>query len=156
MENKKITPPDGYKFEVISDTEIKLVPVETKAKYPNKIKEIERDWCIDAETFIPYSFSKEGLNTYDAHCSSKETALKFAAMMQLIEFRDAWNKIDGFGSNWNSYCQTKWIIYRHHNNEVSISNTTSLSRPFLFGSKETAELFLNTHRALIEQAGDLV
>lgn len=155
MENKKITPPEGYKFEVISETEIKLVPVETKHKYPTKIEEIKRDWNIDAETFTTYSFSKEGLNTYDAHCASEATAIKFAAMMQLIEFRDAWNKIDGFVADWGNYSQMKIFIGKKESRNY-IDYSYSFSRPLNFGSQETAELFLNTHRALIEQAGDLV
>ena len=149
MENKKITPPEGYKFEVISDTEIKLVPVETKPKYPNDISKISRNWKIEDD------FHVEQWDDNWNHCSSKETALKFAAMMQLIEFRDAWNKIDGFVADWNNDSQVKWCILINKN-KITVFQLWNSSSPLHFGSKETAELFLNTHRALIEQAGDLV
>lgn len=149
MENKKITPPDGYKFEVISETEIKLVPVETKPKYPTKIEEIKRNWTIN-QFYKVYHYIDN-----NNHCSSEATGIKFAAMMQLVEFRDATNKIDGFVANWNSSCQTKWVIVKKEN-RVCIDFSYTFSHSLHFGSQETAELFLNTHRALIEQAGDLV
>lgn len=151
MENKKITPPEGYKFEVISEAEIKLVPVETKPKYPTKISDINRKWAIEPNNSYDVIYGGCG----NDHCSTQETAIKFAAMMQLVEFRDATNKIDGFVANWNSSCQTKWVIVKKEN-RVCIDFSYTFSHSLHFGSQETAELFLNTHRALIEQAGDLV
>ena len=153
MENKKITPPEGYKFELISETEIKLVPIETKPKYPTKIEEIERHWSIWRDNgFAPFHSRSN-----DNFCSSESTALKFAAMMQLVELKDATNKVDKFVLDWDDRDQKKWCIYFSSElKELIVGSFNIISKPLAFSSQETAELFLNTHRALIEQAGDLV
>lgn len=145
MENK-LKAPEGYTFKAISETEIELQPIEKK--YPTNIEDIERHCALHCDFNVNY-WSDE-INQF----SSKETALKFAAMIQLVEFRDAWNKIDGFVADWGNYSQMKMFIGKKR--RFYIDYCYSFSRPLHFGSKETAEKFLKQFEPLIIQAGDLV
>jgi hypothetical protein len=142
---KKITPPDGFEFKFINETEVQLVPKQQK--YPMKIEDIQRRYMIN-HVFKVNEYS----GNYN-HCSSEATAEKFAAMIQLKELCDAWNRIDNFTPNFYGnvhWCIEKWV------SGIELNNRISLFKPLAFKDKETAKLFLTTFRDLIEQAGDLI
>jgi hypothetical protein len=145
---KKITPPDGFEFKFINESEVQLVPKQSK--YPMSIKDIKREYYFREGEYNEILLS--GVNTSDY--SSKFTAKKFAAMIQLKELCDEWNRIDNFTPKFDGSGYI-WIIYIDCNNP-KVGSLMYQSMPLAFKDRETAELFLNTFRDLIEQAGDLV
>ena len=87
--------------------------------------------------------------------SSLSRAEAFLALMQLVELRDAWNKVDGFVVDWKDYIQLKYIIETTHD-IISIDTDTEIKSVLAFGSAETRDKFLSTHKLLIEQAKELL
>lgn len=130
---------------------------EEKPKYPTSIDEVRgRYWYIGSIGDILK------LNILNTDCindpnnlSSQERAEQFLEMMQLIELRDAWNKVDGFVADWADINQDKWIISCGHSS-IYTHQVNYLIRALYFGSKETAELFLKTFRDKIEKAKELL
>ena len=95
----------------------------------------------------------ELLELLDKYCS-EEKFKQHLAFTQLIALRDKWNEIDEFEPDWsdsnNKYC----IILS--TNEIIVSTDIYRSRALSFGKRETAYLFANTFRNLIEQAKKLI
>jgi hypothetical protein len=145
---KKITPPEGFEFKFINENEVELVPKQSK--YPMSISEIKREYYFREGEYNEILYS--GVYTSDYSC--KSTAKKFAAMIQLKELCDAWNRIDNFTPKFDG-CQENYVI-TVYNGKITIDYYSSHQQPLAFKDRETAELFLNTFRDLIEQAGDLV
>lgn len=118
----------------LKDIALKTFPELNKSKYP-----MSHDELLD----LP---DKERRNE-----NRLEQHLAFA---QLIALRDKWNEIDEFEPDWsdskNKYC----IILS--TNEIIVSTYIYRSRTLSFGKRETAYLFTNTFRNLIEQAKKLI
>lgn len=159
MKSTKITPPEGWEVdeEKSSFTEIFYKPI--KSKYPLSVMELpygER-FYINEHSQI-YSTNKLSLTRDFGDlnlCSTKERAEAILALIQLVELRDAWNRVDGFVANWEIDKQCKYSICIKLNNietvEYSFSNTV-----LHFGKASTRDLFLETHRKLIETAKEFI
>lgn len=158
MKSTKITPSEGWEVdeEKSSFTEIFYKPI--KNKYPLSVMELPRDirYCIDSDSSIVMTTflgnrTEEDLNL----CSTKKRAEAILALIQLVELRDAWNKIDGWEADWEIDKQCKYSICIKLNNietvEYSFSNTV-----LHFGKASTRDLFLETHRKLIETAKEFI
>lgn len=132
----------------------------TKVELPKTWEEFCRQFKIHGEYYIYIDSSiKENSDDYrnsifDRNMlPSKKAAEAHLALMQLHQLRDCYRQ--GWTPNWldddNKYC----IVYNSaYNYSISINKST---RVFLsFQSREIAQLFLDTFRNLIKEAGDLI
>lgn len=154
MKNLKIEIPNGYEIDQDkSDLSIGVVAFKKiKSKYPLNVKEIEdkRNFYISDKGVIFETECKD-LN----NLSTKSRAKAFLALMQLVELRDAWNKIDGFKADWSNSNQYKYII-GFSNNDLYINAYFTSNCLLAFGSTETRNLFLEKFKDLIEEAKELL
>lgn len=90
--------------------------------------------------------------------SSASRAKAIMALMQLVELRDAWNKVDGF-------VESKQLVHyfirnTHRGFKVGHNNfhdiATAEKRLLTFKSAETRDKFLETFRPLIEEAKEFL
>lgn len=149
----KIIAPEGYEIDKVNSTFECIKFRETKNKYPTSLKEISnRLYFINSFGAIEKVVTQhKDIN----QLSSKERAEAFLALMQLVELRDAWNKIDGFVVDWNNASQTKYtIIFR--NSVICDDEAIHINRVLYFGSRTTRDLFSLTFRELIETAKELL
>lgn len=132
----------------------------TKVELPKTWEEFCSQFKIHGEYYIYIDSSiKENSDDYrnsifDRNMlPSKKAAEAHLALMQLHQLRDCYRQ--GWKPNWlddeNKYC----IVYNSaYNYSISINKST---RVFLsFQSREIAQLFLDTFRNLIKEAGDLI
>lgn len=155
MKNLKIEVPKGYEIDQEKSTFENIVfkEVEQKSKYPKSVDEIKRrDWYISPWGIVVRSKSES--KTIN-QVSSKERAEAFVALIQLVELRDEYNRIDGFVADWNNLFQDKYYMV-FLNGEIKIRLCLGLQRVLYFSSEKTAETFLNNHRELIETAKELI
>lgn len=155
MEKLTIKAPEGYEFSGVSDNgEIEFVPI--KKKYPLSVKDIEgRTWYLNGfgsvcDIAVGDIASKDINNV-----STKERAEAILALTQLLELRDAWNRVDGFVVDWTDSSQNKFVIVNERNKPALTDNRT-LSHPLFFGSYNTSLKFLNEFATLIETAKELL
>jgi hypothetical protein len=80
---------------------------------------------------------------------------KYLSLNKLEQFRNAWNEIDSFEADWNNSDQEKWGIYLY-NNEIRLTNLYFRYKFLYFKTEETAKLFLETFRDLIEDAKEFI
>lgn len=151
METKVVEMPDGYEFSHVGDNG-EIIVKKIKGKYPLSVKEIVgRDWCVtyggEVEDF-PFSRDINQLST-------KQRAEAFLALMQLVELRDAWNKVDGFVVDWSDYEQDKWCIVTEKK-KISLELYGERSRVLFFYDKKTAKNFYSEFESLIETAKELL
>lgn len=118
----------------LKDIALKTFPELNKSKYPMSLDELLD--LPDKDTRIE--------NRMEQH-------LAFA---QLIALRDKWNEIDEFEPDWSD-SNIKYCIILS-TNEIIVSTDIYRSRALSFGKRETAYLFANTFRNLIEQAKKLI
>lgn len=159
--------PDGYEIDTAnSDLKTgKIAFISTKAKYPLSVAELPvyNSFYInnDGEIKRPLVIVNRNRTQKELnHLSTESRAKAFLALMQLVELKDAWNKVDGFVANWNTPTQYKFCIVRgstkRDNNLLTVS-AYEFSYHFLyFKDKKTANLFLNTFSELFEEAMGLI
>lgn len=125
-----------------------------KPKYPTKIEEVKgRNWIINTNRCA----IKKGsiIDSESFLLSSQPRAKAFLALMQLVELRDAWNKVDGFVVDWKDNKQFKYCIILSHGN-LSFKKQSNHQNVLYFSTWETRELFYDTFRPLIEEAKELI
>lgn len=151
MKTKAVEMPDGYEFSHVGDNG-EIIVKKIKSKYPLSVKEVgDRDWCIASNGEVDdFPFSRN-IN----QLSTKERAEAFLALMQLVELRDAWNKVDGFVVDWNDFEQDKWCITPSSGN-VEFNIYGNMSRVLFFNTLEKAKLFAETFKYLILTAKELL
>jgi len=124
----------------LKDIALKTFPELNKSKYP-----MSHDELLEL-------LDKERRNE---NISLSEKRLKqHLAFAQLIALRDKWNEIDEFEPDWSD-SNTKYCIILS-TNEIIVSTDIYRSRALSFGKRETAYLFANTFRNLIEQSKNLI
>lgn len=154
MKSTKITPPEGWEVDKEKSTfeEIIFKEIE-KDPYPNTVQEIKcRGWYIDEYGRVKDT-SEHNRDINDL--SSKERAEAFLALMQLVELRDVYNKIDGITIDWRDTKQKKYTVGSRLN-RITINVSNTLQKILAFGKKETRGLFLKKHIGLIEIAKELL
>lgn len=154
MNELKIEIPEGYEVDQEKSNlvkgEIKFKKIEKK--YPLSIKEVkDRNWYIDSIGIIGKVLYEHDIN----QVSSESRAKAFLALMQLVELRDCWNKVDGFIPDWTKSVQNKYTI-ENFKNGILKDTRIYVSTPLYFGSNETRDLFFETFRDLIEEAKELL
>lgn len=151
----KIQIPEGYEIDKDKSTfeNIVLKPIENK--YPTSVKDIYRPYTITTNgtivKFIPVVDEKSTNNDL----SSYQRAEAFLALMQLVELRDAYNKIDSFVPDWTDSKQFKYnITYR--SGCMYLGKRIAIQSTLFFGNVKTRNLFYNNFKDLIEQAKELL
>lgn len=152
MKNVKIEIPKGYEIDESKSTFTNIVFKKIEDKYPNSVLDIKgRYWAIS------YSGVRNDIACSDDidQVSTKERAEAFLALMQLVELRDAYNKVDGFVGDWSNDMQNKFCVSMYDNELIkeTLSNTNTVLH---FGSAETRDLFYKKHIDLIETAKELL
>ena len=152
MENVKIEIPKGYEIDESKSTFTNIIFKKINDKYPNSVLDIKgRDWTIAGGK--PY---ESPINCGDIdQVSTKERSEAFLALMQLVELRDAYNKVDGFVADWKDDGQYKFCIFVG-SNELIKQVLWESNVILYFGSEETRNLFYEKHIDLIETAKELL
>lgn len=156
MKQLKIQIPEGHEVDTEkSDLSKGLIFFKLiKYKYPMSRKEMDDNltpYFIDSQGQIHSTYANDINNL-----STESRAEAFLALMQLVELRDAWNKIDGFiDVEWEVFSKVKYVILIS-NGLITGNIQRNLSRVLYFGSEETRDLFLKTFKHLLEQAKELL
>lgn len=158
----KIEIPEGYEVDKDKSTFEKIVFKKIEIKYPLRVQEIQKSnehyYFIDLIGKISYVNRNSGLvlkRVEDNYLSSQKRAQAFLALMQLVELRDAWNKIDGKEVDWEDNICPKFSIF-NKSNKISIGEGYYISYPISFAFKKTRDLFLETFKDLLETAKELL
>lgn len=152
---QKITIPDGFKLEKISETEYKIVPAEKKL--PKTWKEfceshpLRKGECwINSHSVIDYvecsAGSKRNAEWYNL-LPSKEKAEAILALCQLIQLRDCYN--DGWRPDWKYVQCAPSIIYEYDSWEKA--NATFDAQIFSFKSEELRDKFFKNFKDLLDK-----
>lgn len=130
-----------------------IIPQPKEKKYPTSVDEIMgREWVIDTSGYIETDCNFPTKN----FVSSESRAKAILALTQLVELRDAWNKVDGFVPIWKfNNNQYKYRIYIC-DEQILVDWCTSKNANLFFGSAETRDKFLETFRPLIEEAKEFL
>jgi hypothetical protein len=152
MKELKITPPDGYEIDKENSTFdcIKFKSIEKK--YPMRIEDVPNRTCYLGISGGIYTNARDNA---PINVSTKERVKAFSALMQLVELRDAWNKIDRFKVNWCNTSQSKYCILCQ-NDRIIPTTHQDVACVIHFGVYTTRNLFLETFKDLIEQAKELL
>lgn len=147
----KVTIPEGCEVDSEKSTFENIVFKKIKNKYLVSVKEIKgRNW----HTGITGGVHKTETPYIDINqLSTKDRAAAFLALMQLVELRDAWNKIDG-GVEWD-WCDRNYAI-EYYNNKIQVDYYIGEYKVLHFRKKETKDSFLDTFRVLIKTARELL
>jgi hypothetical protein len=152
MKNVKIEIPKGYEIDESKSTFTNIVFKKIEDKYPNSVLDIEgRYWYSGPVRAISLNLTSNDLN----QVSTEERAEAFLALMQLVELRDAYNKVDGFMADWSSCEQDKHCVFVC-DNELSNQVFHTANMRLYFGSAKTRDLFYEKHIDLIEKAKELL
>jgi len=152
----KITAPEGYEIDTVNSTsnEIVFKKVKLSSIYPMDIKDI-----LNRKYYISLTGHVNVGSSYTNHInnlSSMSRAKAFLALMQLVELRDAWQKVD---NKFTSYYDEKFTIIVGNNPFNSIimnSSTHSVPRVLAFSLRTTRDKFAETFKDLIEEAKELL
>lgn len=156
MKTLKIKIPQGLEIDVEKSDipEGVIVFREAEKKYPTSVEDINRPFYINSFGDVLYS---SGGDKYISRISTKERAEAILALIQLVELRDAWNKIDEFEADWDNEFQEKYCIINRHGNVIKDECHFPFARVILaFGSEETRDSFFTTFRDLIVKAKELL
>jgi hypothetical protein len=151
MTQIKINIPEGYEIDVFNKETGEVSFKKIEVKYPQSVKEIlNRNYYIQPSGTVRKSICHDVNNV-----SSEQRAEAFLALMQLVELRDAWNKIDGFIVDWNNINQNKYVLEYIYCKVKK--DTYGVSQKVLyFSSAKTRDLFLKTFSSLINTAKELL
>jgi len=121
------------------DALIKLLQaMPFKPKYPTDIKDVKgRNFYMDALGSVCESYGDSYDDDY--HSSSRKRVKQLKTLAKLIEFREAWNKIDG-EVKYRFDCRQYSLV--NSNEKVELTVTGSISSLMFFGNKSTGEKFL--------------
>lgn len=158
MKSVKITPPEGFEIDNDKSTFEEIVFKPIKSKYPLSVMELDNNsgWFVNNQSMVNYRCNLEKRDCLDNNLvSTKERAEAILALIQLVELRDAWNKIDGFVADWGNIEQDKHVIHIECN-EIETTFYSEAYEVLYFGSRKTRDLFLETHRNLIETAKEFI
>ena len=152
MKNVKIEIPKGYEIDESKSTFTNIVFKKIKNKYPSSVLDIRgRDWCVGIGRARNTPSSSDDID----QVSTKERAEAFLALMQLVELRDAYNKVDGFVVDWSNDTQDKFCIFVC-DNKLTKQVLWSSNVLLYFRSAETRDLFYEKHIDLIKTAKELL
>ena len=139
-------------------------PELVKSKYPMSHDELQemikdKDTCfITSESVV--NKAKIWFDSSRYHMNrniilSEQRAKELLAFTQLIALRDKWNEIDEFKPDWSNGYIVKYCI-TNEGGVTHIDTWWNISFPLYFRTGETAELFFNTFKDLIEEAKNLI
>ena len=152
----KITAPEGYEVDRVNSTYDEIIFRKVKSNpYPMDVRDIpfRRHYIssitgqVGCDNSIPNNNDKNYLST-------NSRARAFLALMQLVELRDAWQKVDN-----------KFIDYSSYFNKFTILNgvdgivkgiTLHIPRVLAFSLRATRDKFAETFKDLIEEAKELL
>jgi hypothetical protein len=100
------------------------------------------------KTVVPNRISPTGRNIF----KTEEQAKASLALAQLSQLRDVYRA--GWVPDWEVY-NVKWCVF-FRGNTINVGSLQNASEFLSFQDKETAELFLENFRDLIEQAKPLM
>ena len=155
MTTLKINIPQGYEIDVFNKETGEVSFKKIELKYPQSIFEVkDRSWFIHSNSGIEKDNTANDSTVDRNNVSTKQRAEALLALSQLVELRDAWNKIDGFVVDWTAN-DVKYVIkgcsgklqkdYYYNNHYI-----------LYFGSEQTRDLFFETFSKLIETAKEFL
>jgi hypothetical protein len=146
MKELKINVPDGYEIDKEKSTFENIV-FKKKSQLPTRWS--EKDY--------------KGYTQYEAHCYN-EIGIEFryktlgqarasVALAKLSQLRDVYRQ--GWEPDWNDIDTQKWVINIHHS-DIRVSFCYATNTFLSFQDGETAMLFRDNFRSLIEEAKPLM
>jgi hypothetical protein len=153
MKDLKITAPKGYEIDKDNSTFENIV-FKKLNELPKTWEELGRinGFCVCANSDIEW-FNKAWLLDGNKNIfKTEEQARASLALAQLSQLRDVYRKEwkpDWEGDN------IKWCVF-FRGNTINVGSLQNASEFLSFQDKETAELFLENFRDLIEQAKPLM
>ena len=156
---QKITIPDGFTLEQISETEYRVVKKEkdlpeTWEQFCNMYRNTKGEWFISKDSKInEIDLPKERLYVADKNLlPNKEKAEAILALCQLIQLRDCYN--DGWKPDWTDNCTYKYCIQLYTNDLREVDNTVS-NEIFAFETEKLRDKFLKNFKDLLEKVKPL-
>ena len=143
MKKLKINVPKGYEIDKEKSTFENIVFKEI-SKLPSSWEDLEVVEGYDPE-YLPYFI---GMNTF----KTREQSEASVALAQLSQLRDVYRQ--GWEPDWE-LSGLKYSI-NLHKNEISLTDFVYFNHFLSFQDRETAELFLENFRDLIEKAKPLM
>ncbi|MEN8883863.1 MAG: hypothetical protein ABF244_06500 [Flavobacteriaceae bacterium] len=153
MKNLKINVPKGYEIDKGKSTFENIVFKEIN-KLPSSwedLKRIEGYYIDDNSNVEFYSFTPvpSNQNTF----KTKEQAKASIALAQLSQLRDVYRQ--GWQPDWIYTRENKYCIVFTYDNMI-VDSFCNINHFLSFQARETAELFLENFRDLIEKAKPLM
>lgn len=154
MTEQKITIPDGFRLEKVSETEYKIVP--DKKLLPKTWEEFcethtvkkGEAWINYDSSVVCYNESEIRDNNLDKNVlPSKEKAEAIFALCQLIQLRDCYN--DGWKPNWTTL-KTKYCLALGPNGWYPCTSGTA-EHIFTFKTEELRGEFYSNFKDLLNE-----
>jgi len=150
-----ITAPEGYEIDTVTSNEILFRKIKLFNPYPTNVRDIpfRRHYIssitgqVGCDNSIPNNNDKNYLST-------NSRARAFLALMQLVELRDAWQKVDNKFINYEDI--TNFNILSTNTGTIFKGTNTHLSRVLTFSLSATRDKFAETFKDLIEEAKELI
>lgn len=152
MKEQKITIPEGFKLEKVSETEYKVVP--TEKKLPKTWEEFcemnplrEGEYWVDnfaKIAFIDVAAGSERTEEWYNLLPSKEKAEAILALCQLIQLRDCYN--DGWKPEFKTHPKDCVFLGRNDNWDTGKVGSPEL---FAFKTEFLAKSFLKNFKDLL-------
>ena len=132
-----------------------LYPELGKKQLPKSWEDLRiKGFYVDISSNIKESDDYFSPSEYDKNVfANKEQAEATIAMAQLSQLMKVYN--DGWEADWSNNSSIKFNLY-YFNNELIIIKDNGVRRYLTFKDQETAELFIENFKELIEQAKPLL
>jgi len=152
----KITAPEGYEVDRVNSTYDEIIFRKVKSNpYPMDVRDIPfRRHYISSITGQVGCCNSIPNNNDKNYLSTNSKARAFLALMQLVELRDAWQKVDNKFINYEDI--TNFNILSTNTGTIFKGTNTHLSRVLTFSLSATRDKFAETFKDLIEEAKELI
>lgn len=155
MKNLKINVPEGYEIDKDKSTFDNIVFKEI-SKLPSSWKEmcqIDGYYVVSNSCNFGVVYVEEAsFDTNPALFKTREQAEASIALAQLSQLRDVYRQ--GWEPDWD-FDDAKFVVGFYYN-KLKVKNSYNTHYFLSFQDEETAELFLENFRSLIEQAKPLM
>ena len=139
MKTKEIVLPENWEVKEVIGNRIIL---------KEKEKELPKTWkeCYDSLECLTLC------DKYERNNIPSDIIMPMQALCQLLVFRNAWWKKLGWKPDWSNCSKPfKWCIH-DNGGFVMVTSHSKFPRILAFPDRETADMFLETFRNLIEEA----
>lgn len=149
--------PEGMEIDQFDKDKGRITFKKKEPKYPMTIEDllkIPRSHYLSSNGKLCLSEVQNVGRDTNSHMSTKSRTNAILALIQLVELKDAWNRIDCYVPRWNDYT-SKYCIFKE-NNIIKITNNIHSEKLFAFSDPDTRDLFMHTFKDLFETAKEFI